>query len=213
MYSRSAHKWRRRRRRCPHSRRSSPRRDIGSRCCPGERRIRPTFRSSGSRTSRCRRSFRSACRRNSCASDPTCRPRRRSLHQASAQAGVATANLYPQLNLTGSIGSETLRASDLFKPGTAAWSIGGSLTQPLFHGGELIEKRAAAFADLDRAAAQYRGGGAGCAAGRGRYAARAGERCAQPARAGRCARRPPRETLEIAAQAVRGRRRSATSRC
>jgi NodT family efflux transporter outer membrane factor (OMF) lipoprotein len=78
------------------------------------------------------------------------------LHQASAQAGVATANLYPQLNLTGSIGSETISASELFKAGTAAWSIGGSLTQPLFHGGELIEKRRAAFADLDRAAAQYR---------------------------------------------------------
>jgi NodT family efflux transporter outer membrane factor (OMF) lipoprotein len=78
------------------------------------------------------------------------------LHEASAQAGVATANLYPQLNLSGSIGSETVNASDLFKPGTAAWSIGGSLTQPLFHGGELIEKRKAAFADLDRAAAQYR---------------------------------------------------------
>ena len=29
------------------------------------------------------------------------------LHQASAQAGVATANLYPQLTLSGSIGSET----------------------------------------------------------------------------------------------------------
>jgi NodT family efflux transporter outer membrane factor (OMF) lipoprotein len=78
------------------------------------------------------------------------------LHQATAQAGVATANLYPQLNLTGSIGSETLAVQDLFSPGTEAWSIGGTLLQPLFHGGELLARRRGAFADLDRAAAQYR---------------------------------------------------------
>jgi NodT family efflux transporter outer membrane factor (OMF) lipoprotein len=78
------------------------------------------------------------------------------LHQATAQLGVATANMYPQLNLTGSIGSETTRASDLFKTGTAAWNIGGSLTQPLFHGGQLLGLRRAARADLDRATAEYR---------------------------------------------------------
>jgi NodT family efflux transporter outer membrane factor (OMF) lipoprotein len=78
------------------------------------------------------------------------------LHQATAQAGVATANLYPQLNLTGSIGSETLAAKDLFTPGSEAWNFGGTLLQPLFHGGELRAKRLGAFADLDRAAAQYR---------------------------------------------------------
>jgi NodT family efflux transporter outer membrane factor (OMF) lipoprotein len=79
------------------------------------------------------------------------------LHQSTAQLGVATANMYPQLNLTGSIGSETTQASDLFKTGTAAWNIGGSLTQPLFHGGELLGLKRAARADLDRATAQYRG--------------------------------------------------------
>ena len=78
------------------------------------------------------------------------------LHQASAQAGVATANLYPQLTLTGSIGSETTSISDLFGPGTAAWNIGGSLLQPLFHGGELRAKRRQAFDNLDQATAQYR---------------------------------------------------------
>jgi NodT family efflux transporter outer membrane factor (OMF) lipoprotein len=79
------------------------------------------------------------------------------LHQASAQAGVATANLYPQLNLSGSIGSETTSISDLFGPGTTAWNIGGTLLQPLFHGGELRAKRRQAFDDLDQATAQYRG--------------------------------------------------------
>jgi NodT family efflux transporter outer membrane factor (OMF) lipoprotein len=79
------------------------------------------------------------------------------LHQASAQAGVATANLYPQLTLTGSIGSETTSITDLFSAGTMAWNIGGSLMQPLFHGGELRAKRRQAFDDLDQATAQYRG--------------------------------------------------------
>ncbi|HEY4338361.1 MAG TPA: efflux transporter outer membrane subunit, partial [Steroidobacteraceae bacterium] len=78
------------------------------------------------------------------------------LHQASAQAGVATANLYPQLTLSGSLGSETTSITDLFGPGTTAWNIGGSLMQPLFHGGELRAKRRQAFADLDQATAQYR---------------------------------------------------------
>lgn len=78
------------------------------------------------------------------------------LHQSTAQLGVATANLYPQLNLTGSVGSETIAASDLFKSGSGAWNIGGSLLQPLFHGGELRGLKRAARADLDRATAQYR---------------------------------------------------------
>ncbi|MGH8210396.1 MAG: efflux transporter outer membrane subunit, partial [Steroidobacteraceae bacterium] len=78
------------------------------------------------------------------------------LHQASAQLGVATANLYPQLNLSGSIGTDALTTGTLFSSGTGAWSLGGALTQPLFHGGELLAKRRAARADLDSAAAQYR---------------------------------------------------------
>ena len=78
------------------------------------------------------------------------------LHQACANVGVATANLFPQISLSGSIGSEALSASKLFTGGSGAWSLGASLTQPLFHGGELVHKRRAAIADLDNAAAQYR---------------------------------------------------------
>ena len=78
------------------------------------------------------------------------------LHQASAQIGVATANLFPQLNLSGLIGSESVVAGDLFGTGTATWSAGAALLQPLFHGGELTARRRAAIADFDRAAAQYR---------------------------------------------------------
>jgi len=78
------------------------------------------------------------------------------LHQASAQIGVATANLYPSLTLTGSYGSETSRIADLFSAGTSVWGIGAGLLQPIFHGGELQAKKRAAVASYQQAAAQYR---------------------------------------------------------
>jgi NodT family efflux transporter outer membrane factor (OMF) lipoprotein len=78
------------------------------------------------------------------------------LHQASAQVGVATANLYPQITLTGSYGSETTRLGNLFDRGTSVWNLSAGLLQPVFHGGELTAKRNAAEAAYDQAAAQYR---------------------------------------------------------
>jgi NodT family efflux transporter outer membrane factor (OMF) lipoprotein len=78
------------------------------------------------------------------------------LHQATAAVGLATANLYPQLNLTGSIGTDSVTSGGLFGAGTGTWSAGASLLQPLFHGGELRYKRRAAVADLEHADATYR---------------------------------------------------------
>jgi NodT family efflux transporter outer membrane factor (OMF) lipoprotein len=78
------------------------------------------------------------------------------LHAAGAQVGVATANLYPQITLNGSMGSQATRVRDLFTSGTFIWSLGAGLTQPLFHGGELTAKRRAAIAAFDQASAQYR---------------------------------------------------------
>ena len=78
------------------------------------------------------------------------------MHQATAAVGLATANLLPQ---TEPDGLDRLRVADRRRPvrgGTAAWSAGGSLLQPSFHGGELRYKRRAAVADLEHAAAQYR---------------------------------------------------------
>jgi NodT family efflux transporter outer membrane factor (OMF) lipoprotein len=78
------------------------------------------------------------------------------LHAANAQVGVATANLYPQLTLSGNYGSEAVSSGSLFKSNTGVWGISGGLLQPLFHGGELKAKRRAAVAAFDQAAAQYR---------------------------------------------------------
>ncbi len=77
------------------------------------------------------------------------------LHAASAQVGVATAAMLPQITLSGSAGSQALRAGDLFSAGTGAWSLGLGLTQPLFHGGELRHKKRAAEAGMDKAVADW----------------------------------------------------------
>ena len=58
------------------------------------------------------------------------------LHAASAAIGVATANLYPSIDLTASFAQEALTVPSLFNAASAAWvSLG--LTAPIFHGGEL----------------------------------------------------------------------------
>jgi len=78
------------------------------------------------------------------------------LHQASAQVGVATANLYPRITLSGSYGSLANNSADLLDPAFGVWNVGASLLQPLFHGGELTARRRAAIAAYDQTAAQYR---------------------------------------------------------
>ncbi len=78
------------------------------------------------------------------------------LHDATAQLGMATANLYPRVTLSASYGTSTNTASDIFKPGSVIWSLGAGLTQPIFEGGRLRAQRDAAKAALDASAADYR---------------------------------------------------------
>jgi NodT family efflux transporter outer membrane factor (OMF) lipoprotein len=78
------------------------------------------------------------------------------LHEASAQVGVATANQYPQITLSGSYGSAATRQADLFGSGAGFWSLAAGLVQPIFNGGALSAKRRAAIAAYDQAEAQYR---------------------------------------------------------
>jgi NodT family efflux transporter outer membrane factor (OMF) lipoprotein len=77
------------------------------------------------------------------------------LHQASAQIGVATANMLPQITITGEFGGTSTEFSDLLKSSSGVWSLGAGVTQPIFHGGTLLHKRRAAVAAYDQAAAQY----------------------------------------------------------
>lgn len=77
------------------------------------------------------------------------------LHAASAQVGVATADLYPKVTLTGGYGYESTKLGDLFDSGASIWNLAAGLTQPIFHGGELNARRRAAIAAYDQAAAVY----------------------------------------------------------
>lgn len=78
------------------------------------------------------------------------------LHEASAQVGVATANLYPQVTLSANIGSMAVSTGALFSNKTEIWNFMGGITQPIFNGGTLRAQKKAAVAAFDKAFAQYR---------------------------------------------------------
>ena len=77
------------------------------------------------------------------------------LHAATAAVGVATANLYPQIALTATLGQEALRPAKLFDTSSTAWSLIAGLTQPLFDGGTLRAERRASLDALQASAARY----------------------------------------------------------
>ncbi len=77
------------------------------------------------------------------------------LHSATANVGIATANMLPQISLTGQYGRQGTGLSNLFNPAGIIWSLAGSLAQPIFEGGTLRAKRRSAMAAADVAAAQY----------------------------------------------------------
>ncbi len=78
------------------------------------------------------------------------------LHEASAQIGIATANLLPQITLTASYGWLSQSTVNLFDHANRVWSLASGLLQPLVHGGQLINQRRSALAAFDQAKAQYK---------------------------------------------------------
>jgi NodT family efflux transporter outer membrane factor (OMF) lipoprotein len=77
------------------------------------------------------------------------------LHQATAQIGVATANMLPQITLGGSYGQTASKWANIFSPSSNVYTLLGSLTQPIFKGGQLMHQRRAAVAAAQEAAANY----------------------------------------------------------
>ena len=78
------------------------------------------------------------------------------LHGASAAIGVATANLYPQLTLSGAFSQQALTPGGLFSGAAAAWALAANITQPLFNGGRLSAERRAAIDGYQGALSSYR---------------------------------------------------------
>ncbi len=79
------------------------------------------------------------------------------LHAACAGIGVATADLYPRISLSGSFGPQSGQFDGLFKGDNVVWGLGAGLTQPLLNGGSLRARKRGAEAAFDQAAAHYRG--------------------------------------------------------
>lgn len=78
------------------------------------------------------------------------------VHSASAEIGVATAALFPTFNITGTFGYVSDVPSGLFRAINEAWTVGGSIAQPLFRGGALFSYRRQIIAQYRQALAQYK---------------------------------------------------------
>ena len=87
---------------------------------------------------------------------PDVRQAEENVHSASALVGVAVANRLPTFNLTGNLGTDAVMWGSQFASGTAFWTIGGAVTQPIFQGGTLMHRERAARAALKQAEDQYR---------------------------------------------------------
>jgi multidrug efflux system outer membrane protein len=73
---------------------------------------------------------------------------------ANANVGVATANFFPQISLTGLFGAVGPDVSNLY-PAGKTWTIAAGLLGPLFHGGQLRSEYDVAFAQWEQAKVSY----------------------------------------------------------
>ncbi|HVV48236.1 MAG TPA: efflux transporter outer membrane subunit [Polyangia bacterium] len=78
------------------------------------------------------------------------------LHASTAQIGVATAAMLPNVTLSASYGLNSTTAGGFGSSNSMFWSVLGGLTQPLFHGGALYYQRKAAIDARDQAFSSYR---------------------------------------------------------
>jgi multidrug efflux system outer membrane protein len=76
---------------------------------------------------------------------------------AQARVGVARAAWFPNLSLTAAGGFASPELGDLFKWSARAWSVGALLSLPIFDGGRREAGVNSAQAQLEGAAASYRG--------------------------------------------------------
>jgi NodT family efflux transporter outer membrane factor (OMF) lipoprotein len=68
---------------------------------------------------------------------PDVREAEAQLHAATASIGVAQANFYPTLSLTGSFGLQSLQFGHVFDLNSKQYAAGPGLTIPIFEGGQL----------------------------------------------------------------------------
>lgn len=86
---------------------------------------------------------------------PDIRRAERELAAATADVGVATADLFPRFSLLGSIGLQARDPGDLLSEGSGRLAIGPSFSWPIFSGGRIRAQIRAADARTQAAAARY----------------------------------------------------------
>ena len=87
---------------------------------------------------------------------PDVRRAERQLAQSTARIGQAQAALYPSVSLTGNIATTALKTGDLAKNSSIGWSIGPTLSVPIFNTGELRAAVEVAEAQRDQTDAAFR---------------------------------------------------------
>lgn len=90
------------------------------------------------------------------ASRPDIRQAEQELIAANAQIGVARAQYFPSISLTGMFGWESTNLSRLFSGPANSWSFAAPLVQPVFTGGAIAGQVRAAEAFREETLLQYR---------------------------------------------------------
>lgn len=86
---------------------------------------------------------------------PDVRRAERELAAATADIGVATADLFPRFSLFGSLGQQARDPADLLSGGSTRLQIGPSFSWPIFSGGRIRAQIRASDARAQGAAARY----------------------------------------------------------
>ena len=79
-----------------------------------------------------------------------------SVKAAAADVGAATAQLFPSLSLTASMGRGGFSWPAMLSGAGGLWAIGAGLSQPLFHGGASFAQRRASVDTYDAAVLHYK---------------------------------------------------------
>ncbi len=87
---------------------------------------------------------------------PDIRAAEAQLHEQTASVGVAIAQLYPDISLTGQVGERAERAHDLTQWANNFYAFGPSISLPIFEGGRLQANIELAKTEQAEAAIQYR---------------------------------------------------------
>ncbi|MCX7066330.1 MAG: efflux transporter outer membrane subunit [Methylococcales bacterium] len=75
---------------------------------------------------------------------------------ANAQIGVARAQYFPNIRLTGNVGQISTQVAGLFTPGANFWTVGSAVLTPIFTAGKIAGDVRAAEAVQKAAVANYR---------------------------------------------------------